>query len=376
MRSAAKTKARASAHEAYGPDNPDPRPGFYYVSAIDGARRSLVRGPFPTHAAALEAVEPAKKLVEERDPRAHWYAWGTARNEVNLGPGALDRWEATRAGGSSEPAKRSRSASAAKVKRERGSEAARELASLRDVADMRAQAIMQATEALLEAALRRPAWRDFEGEWLVRRVHEARVSLGQAPAAVRLPFMESLRPTARTLRDEAAGRFETAIAAAHALEALTRLFDALEGREARALTTSEEVYAAAERMRQAGGFPYFNRTSRTVDRLPKAKAIGGSVWVVNQQPGDNGRSYVLTHGPSGTVVSLPSIPKAKIEAVARLMAQELPDFERDAPLIHEIEGGSLGTQLVGGVPVERHRELYAVRDRAMERLGITWGGAT
>lgn len=235
---------------------------------------------------------------------------------------------------------------------------------------------MKATEALLEAALRRPAWRDFEAEWFQRRVHEALVSLAQAPAAVRLPFIESLRPTARILREGAAGRFETAIAAALALEALTRLFDALEGREARELTTSEAVYAAAERMRRAGGFPYFNRTSRTVDRLPKAKAIGGSVWVVNQQPGDNGRSYVLTHGPSGTVVSLPTIPKAKTEAIARIMAAELPDFASDAPLIHEIEGGPLGTQLVGGVPLERRRELYAVRDRAMERLGITWGGAT
>lgn len=80
----------------YGPGNPDPRPGFYYVSAVDGPRRSLVRGPFSTHAEALERVEDTRRLVEERDPRAHWYAWGTARSETNAGPGVLDRWEAER----------------------------------------------------------------------------------------------------------------------------------------------------------------------------------------------------------------------------------------------------------------------------------------
>jgi len=81
----------------------DPRPGFYYVSAIDGPRRSMVRGPFPTHAEALERVEATRRLVEERDPRAHWYAWGTARSETDLGKGVLDRWEAEREAGRPEP---------------------------------------------------------------------------------------------------------------------------------------------------------------------------------------------------------------------------------------------------------------------------------
>lgn len=244
------------------------------------------------------------------------------------------------------------------------------------VAELRARAIMDVSEMVLEAALRRPAWREFEYEWFLRRLDEARVSLERAPVDARLGLIELLRPTVRVLREGAAERFETGVAAALMLDALRALFDRLEGREARPLTTSEEVYAAAERMRRAGGFPYFNTSTRTVDRLPKAKAIGRSVWVVHQQPGDDGRSFVLTHGPSGTVIGLPSVPKAKIEAIARVMAEELPDFEADAPLIHEVAGGPLGTRLVGGVPLERHRELYAARDRAMARVGVGWGGGT
>lgn len=74
----------------------DERPGFYYVSAIDGERRSLVRGPFSTHRAALDAVEATKATVGKLDGRAWSYAWGTARCETDAGPGALDVWEASK----------------------------------------------------------------------------------------------------------------------------------------------------------------------------------------------------------------------------------------------------------------------------------------
>jgi hypothetical protein len=75
---------------------PDPRPGFYYVSAIDGARKVFARGPFPTHREALDRVDATRTAVEKVDPRAPWYAWGTARSEVDQGPGVLDRWEAAK----------------------------------------------------------------------------------------------------------------------------------------------------------------------------------------------------------------------------------------------------------------------------------------
>ena len=70
--------------------NPDPRPGFYYVSAIDDGRSARVCGPFTTHAEALENVEPARKALEDVDPRACFYAIGTCRCEANAGPGYLN----------------------------------------------------------------------------------------------------------------------------------------------------------------------------------------------------------------------------------------------------------------------------------------------
>lgn len=75
----------------------DHRPGFYYVSAIrDDGRKALVKGPFPKHREALQAVEATKTTVGRFDPRAPWYAWGTARSEVDQGPGILDCWEASK----------------------------------------------------------------------------------------------------------------------------------------------------------------------------------------------------------------------------------------------------------------------------------------
>ena len=71
-------------------ETPDPRPGFYYVSAIDGPRAARVQGPFQTHAEALARVDAARSRAEKLDPRACWYAFGTCRSETDLGPGWLD----------------------------------------------------------------------------------------------------------------------------------------------------------------------------------------------------------------------------------------------------------------------------------------------
>lgn len=71
---------------------PDPRPGFYYVSVVRGSDCRLLRGPFVNdHAGALAAVEAAKAEACRLDPRAHWYAFGTCRLDKNAGPGILDR---------------------------------------------------------------------------------------------------------------------------------------------------------------------------------------------------------------------------------------------------------------------------------------------
>lgn len=69
---------------------PDLRPGFYYVSAIDGTRSARVRGPYPTHAEALAMVDESSRVLTTIDPRAHFYAFGTCRSEADLGPGYLD----------------------------------------------------------------------------------------------------------------------------------------------------------------------------------------------------------------------------------------------------------------------------------------------
>jgi hypothetical protein len=50
----------------------------FYVSVIDGSRNGLLLGPFPEHSDAMERVERVRSWVVERDPRAHFYGFGTA----------------------------------------------------------------------------------------------------------------------------------------------------------------------------------------------------------------------------------------------------------------------------------------------------------
>lgn len=67
----------------------DPRPGYYYVTAMDSGRSARAAGPYGTHAAALDDVYRVKEEIERGDPRAAFYAWGTMRSETDLGPGFL-----------------------------------------------------------------------------------------------------------------------------------------------------------------------------------------------------------------------------------------------------------------------------------------------
>ena len=72
---------------------PDPEPGNYYVSAIDGNRYALILGPFPTHQEALDNVDRAWKKAEEVDPRAFWWSFGTLRmNNGYNKPAPLNRF--------------------------------------------------------------------------------------------------------------------------------------------------------------------------------------------------------------------------------------------------------------------------------------------
>ena len=71
---------------------PDPQPGFYYVSVRRergpthfmgaGTDHRLLLGPFVNdHARALASVEQVRRKAEDLDPRACWYAFGTCRVE-------------------------------------------------------------------------------------------------------------------------------------------------------------------------------------------------------------------------------------------------------------------------------------------------------
>jgi hypothetical protein len=62
----------------------------YYVSAIDGAKKHLVAGPYGSHEEAIGHVEHVRAHADARDPRAHFMAWGTAGSDEHhktpLGP--------------------------------------------------------------------------------------------------------------------------------------------------------------------------------------------------------------------------------------------------------------------------------------------------
>jgi hypothetical protein len=54
-------------------------PRKFYVSAIDGPRYTFLAGPFNTHQEALDLVDSARTKANEVDPRAWFYAYGTAQ---------------------------------------------------------------------------------------------------------------------------------------------------------------------------------------------------------------------------------------------------------------------------------------------------------
>lgn len=59
---------------------PDTKPGAYFVSVVDGPRVGLIAGPFvDDHAAALAMVDKARSVAEDADRRAVFYAFGTVR---------------------------------------------------------------------------------------------------------------------------------------------------------------------------------------------------------------------------------------------------------------------------------------------------------
>lgn len=66
--------------------HPNTKLGDYFVSALDGKRFALVSGPYVNdHAAAISDINECRSLVEEIDPRAVFYAFGTCRLKNECG---------------------------------------------------------------------------------------------------------------------------------------------------------------------------------------------------------------------------------------------------------------------------------------------------
>ena len=71
--------------DGYDPDaqQPDPRPGWYYVTAYDSARRpgnqyAFLAGPYRHHADALRDLRAASDAAIARDPWLAFAAFGTS----------------------------------------------------------------------------------------------------------------------------------------------------------------------------------------------------------------------------------------------------------------------------------------------------------
>lgn len=60
---------------------PDPRPGNYYVSVKDGARVSFLAGPYPRHQQALDLVEAVRAKANDINSWAAFYSFGTLRTK-------------------------------------------------------------------------------------------------------------------------------------------------------------------------------------------------------------------------------------------------------------------------------------------------------
>jgi hypothetical protein len=74
----------------------DTAPGPYYISVIreSGFKDArLVSGPYSTHQEALDLVDKARRIAEQHDSRAAWYAFGTLRmKDAFAEPGILQKW--------------------------------------------------------------------------------------------------------------------------------------------------------------------------------------------------------------------------------------------------------------------------------------------
>jgi hypothetical protein len=64
--------------------------GSYYVTVVDGRKVGLLAGPYSTQGQASRMVDAARKIAQERNRDAVWYAYGVSRI-ASIKPGVLQR---------------------------------------------------------------------------------------------------------------------------------------------------------------------------------------------------------------------------------------------------------------------------------------------
>ena len=72
----------------------DPRPGNYYVSAVDFYQTWLLLGPFRQHQKALDCVELVRSFAIKHEPRAAFYGFGTLclKEDADAEPGSANKY--------------------------------------------------------------------------------------------------------------------------------------------------------------------------------------------------------------------------------------------------------------------------------------------
>lgn len=84
---------RIPSDATYSANEVDDRPGFYYVSIIDGDRFGLLAGPYPSHREALDMVQPARQAsYRVNSAQSSFSGFGTCRLEKSAGAGILNRY--------------------------------------------------------------------------------------------------------------------------------------------------------------------------------------------------------------------------------------------------------------------------------------------
>lgn len=74
--------------------HPDPRPGHYFVTAVNGeGRYASLLGPLSTHQEALQHVRIVQDYAITLQPSATWYRFGTCRLDHSASPETLSAWQ-------------------------------------------------------------------------------------------------------------------------------------------------------------------------------------------------------------------------------------------------------------------------------------------